>query len=211
MLPVQVAPGNNSGVGFNRISWPTRKAAMPQKVMNERLPAFVMTLRIIVGALVQGVLVFLAVAIYLRVTAEGVGFTTSLAPISIAAVVVSLAALFVHPFLARWIVTSARHKIAEGTWNPPGGQSPADSYVDTGDTGRLLAVYQVKTIVSCAMLEGAALFATIAVLMEGSLICLGIALALAISIAARFPFQQQVATWIEQQLRLIDDQRGFSR
>jgi len=184
---------------------------MPQKVMKERLPTFVMTLRIIVAALVQGVLVFLAVAVYLRVTAVAVGFTTSLGPLSLAAVVASMAALFVQPFLARWIVTTSRQKIAEGTWNPPGGQSPADSYIDTGDTGRLLSVYSMKTIVSCAILEGAAFFATTAVLMEGTLICLGIALALAISIASRFPFQKQVATWIEQQLRFIDDERGFSR
>ncbi|MBX3412055.1 MAG: hypothetical protein KF708_05000 [Pirellulales bacterium] len=184
---------------------------MPQKVMNERLPAFLMTQRIIVGALLQGTLVFLAVAIYLRVKEPEVDFTLGLSPISVAAVVVAILVVLAQPLVARWLVARSRQQIADGTWNPPGGHSPADSYIDTGDTGRLMAVYQTKTIVSCAMLEGAAFFATIAVLMEGAIICLVVAVALMVAIAARFPFERQVSEWIEQQHRLIDDARGFTR
>lgn len=184
---------------------------MPKQAMTERLPSFVLTLRIIVVSLVQGLLVFLAVAVFQRVRAPGVGFAVLFDPLTLAAIVAAIAAVAVQPLVAGLLVSRSRQKIAEGTWDPPGGHSAADSFIDAGDRGRLMVVYQVRTIISCAILEGAAFLAGIALLIEGSLIGLGIALVLAVLIALRFPFQQQVTAWIEAQLRLIDDERGFER
>jgi len=184
---------------------------MPKKVLNEHLSSFVLTLRIIVASLVQGLLVFLAVAVYQRLVAPEVGLAVVFDPLTIVSIVVAFAALIAQPLVAGLIVSRGRQRIADGTWKPPGGQTVADSYIDKGDTGRLMAVYQLRTIVSCAILEGAAFLAAVVVLLEGSLICLGIAVGLMISVACRFPFQNLVAAWIEEQLRLIDDERGFEQ
>ena len=78
-------------------------------------------------------------------------------------------------------------------------------------TGKLFGVYQTKTIIGAAMIEGAAFLNLVAYLLEGNPITLGLGLGLAVVIAALFPSPSRVANWIEQRLRLMDDNKMLAR
>jgi hypothetical protein len=65
----------------------------------------------------------------------------------------------------------------------------------------------VKTIFAAAVLEGAAILLLIAHLVEDSPLSLGVAIVLIVVLAAHFPTESRVDGWIEDQTRLLDEER----
>ena len=170
----------------------------------------VIAVQIIVGALLAGILFFLAIALVVRPP-------TKLLPLAHprrdnhdrhwpGRPVVDLCPLVLHILVAR-----ARRKILEGTfWTSgvrPCSIAGTNTDVPAGDAGSLMAIFQSKIIVAAGMLEGGAFFAAITYLVEGGPIGLALAVVLWLGIAAHFPTPSRVIGWIEQQLELLDRER----
>jgi len=162
--------------------------------------------QIIVGGLVAGPLVFLAIVVVL--VQQGFPAVAGIAPIltyvAVAHVVMAVLARVIVPNL---IVARARRRIIQGTF----AQLFARLFEQTGDAGRLFFVFCVRTIVGAAILESAAFMALITYLIEGAPVALILAVAMIIAVAAHFPTRAGVLHWIEDQLRLIEQEQQFGR
>ncbi len=168
------------------------------------------TLQIVTGALLVGSLGFLGVAAVL-VHLEMVEPQHDLAGVMNLVLLVFLAAEIVARLVVPgMIVAQARSKIAAGTWTLPeaGRSTETASLIErTGDAGRLLVVYQTRTIVAAALLEGVALFAIIVYMLTHSLVGLAIAILLILGLVFHIPSRSGVVHWVENQLQLVDQQR----
>src|SRR5262245_52334388 len=171
------------------------------------LGPFVRSLQIVVAALLMGVVMFTGVAVFIQLPNQrnaqqpGLGLLTMVA-IGFAAM--ATAAGMVVPAA---IVKNSRRRIKKGDWTPPQGAAGSQQLnrllSEHREAGKLAMVYQTKTIVAAALPEGAAFFANIAYLLEGSFISLGLVAALLLVIVGQFPTVPRVSGWIEEQLRLI--------
>lgn len=109
--------------------------------------------------------------------------------------------------VAAWIVpgaimAGARRRVAAGEDPMPLQGTPI-----TTMAGKLAAAGVARTLVGCAMLEGAALFNGIVHMIHGTtanLIAMGV---LFLLLLTWFPTRHGVETWVTQQQRLIRDER----
>jgi len=192
---------------------------MLEPACREAIGRRVLTLQIVVGALVAGLLVFLVVV--LVVIQEGMPGAPEVASIlTYVAVGLALTAVLVRLFVPDMIVARGRRQIGEGAWQMPrsapahgatGQQHSAQFVEQTGDAGRLFLVFQTRTIVAAALLEGPAFFALIAYMLGRSPLAMIVALLLILGVALHFPTQSGVLHWIEEQLRRVDEERQFGR
>lgn len=185
--------------------------------LTERLKPAIMTLRIIVMALTTGVVAFAITAIVIRrqqAAAPANDADGLLTTLGIAAVPV---AFLLSRFLPGIFVAKARGQIASGQFGFPSESNlaqtggPQSSLVQLGDDGKLFTVYQTNTIISAALLDGAAFLNIVAFLLGGSLIALGLGLLLALAIVAMFPRVSRVVEWIEAQRRLMAEEKLLAR
>ncbi len=161
------------------------------------LEAFVRTMQIIIGALCAGIVLFLAMVFALAGDEPAQGGMLSMVGVGIA--VAATASAFVLPGT---IVAQHRRQIAQV------------EQADNGDRSlerRLLGAYQVKLIMSGALLEGAALLNVVVFFLEGQFYNAAIGLLLAAGIALLFPTRSRLDRWIEEQKRLIDNERAMHR
>jgi hypothetical protein len=176
----------------------------------------VFVLQIIVAALVAGCTFFLVIALLVPGPgAQGAGGERPLQFTWIAAAFMAavIAARLVVPTI---VVRNGRSSIARGTFSFPwdrdtGSQAEGEELKQMGDAGPLFMLYQTKTIIGAALLEGVTFFMTIAYLIERSPIALGLAVALILAVAAHMPTRTGVVHWIEDQLRFVDDERSLGR
>ena len=99
--------------------------------------------------------------------------------------------------------------IARGQWTPPTQAFPAA--VPPDDAGKLLFVFQSKLLIGAALLESAAFFAGIAYMLEGTTLALLLAILFALLVALQFPTRFSVEQWLDQQLRLLEEERQASK
>ena len=118
---------------------------------------------------------------------------------SLAALVTAMA-IVVRLFLFRRMVQAGRRRIARGQW-PAAARRYSDSKLDPelADSVKLFSVYSSSTIVSCALLEGAAFLASTAYLIERDPLSLLLAVTLSLGVALHFPTRNRVDQWIEAQ------------
>ena len=112
------------------------------------------------------------------------------------------------------LVAQGRRRIATGQWSLPEGAGDGDDAAfieETGDAGRLLGLYQTRTIIASALLEGVAFFAIIVYLITQSMVGLAVAVAMILGLAFHVPTRSGVVHWIEDQLQLIRQERQFGR
>jgi hypothetical protein len=126
-------------------------------------------------------------------------------------IVAALVAGCVFPTI---VVRKGRRQIARGTFSLPQNrdaplQGPREELDQMGDAGRLFLLYQTKTIIGAAMIEGITFFMLIAYLAERQAVALGIAVALILAVAAHMPTRTGVIHWIEDQLRFVEEERAF--
>jgi hypothetical protein len=78
------------------------------------------------------------------------------------------------------------------------------------DARQLALLFQTKTLVGCALFEGAAFFALVACLLEHHIASLIVATVLLVGILSQFPTLGGTSDWIKQRLRQIDELRSLS-
>jgi hypothetical protein len=71
----------------------------------------------------------------------------------------------------------------------------------------LAVIYQTRTIIAAALLEGAAFFATVAYLIEHKPITLYVAIALAFLILAHIPTLSRFESWLDSESTSIEQMR----
>ena len=81
----------------------------------------------------------------------------------------------------------------------------------TGDAGRLFCVFQTRTIVATALLEGTAFFALISYMIGRSPVALALAIVMMVAVAGHFPTRAGVIGWIEDQLHRLERERQYGR
>ncbi len=171
------------------------------------------TLRIIILAMVMGVFMFGAVAVFVRVGAsndasvagDGIPILTYIA---LAFGAMSVLMRLVVPGV---IVSASRRKIAGGDFDRSGtcgGVASSRPAADTADAGKLMTVYVLRTIIAGAILEGACLLAIVAHFVDGSIATIVVAGVLAVGILALLPTWTAVEQWLDDQMRLLREERG---
>lgn len=183
----------------------------------ERLKLAIMTLRIIVLALATGVVAFAIAAIVIRMQQAAAPANDADGLLTILGIAAAPVAFLLSRFLPILIVAKARGQIASGQYGVPAEPSsrettgPQSSLVQLGDDGKLFTVYQTKTIIAAALLDGAAFLNIVAFLLGGSPIALGLGLLLALAIASLFPRVSRVVEWIEGERRLMAEEKLLAR
>jgi len=160
-------------------------------------PHRVRTMQIIAGAMIAGVVTFLAVVLFL-VLSQGQppapGQTPTLSLLAVGLM------LFLGPGSALFPIVveqQATRQIASGSYR---GAEPGASTV-----GQLLALKQKSLILGLALLEATAFTSLIAFLLERKGFVLGVtALALAL-MAVKFPTHLGVTRWVEGQVDRIEE------
>jgi hypothetical protein len=72
-------------------------------------------------------------------------------------------------------------------------------------------VYQTQAIIAAAALEAVAFVSVTAFLLDGSQVALALGLLLAAAIVAMVPRLPRVVQWIDEQRRLMDDEKLLAR
>jgi hypothetical protein len=106
------------------------------------------------------------------------------------------------PVVMYTISSKAQRAIIDKSGMPSAARKSEDT--ESRDALSLLQVYQTRTIVSAAMFEGLAFFATIAYLVEGNPISLGVAVAMILGVAAHFPTPGRIIGWVDRQLEAVE-------
>jgi len=184
---------------------------MSDNSWQEQAATTVRILQIIVGAMATGAFIFLLVALTIGQQFKPPRPILLVPLIWIVAVVVGVE-LIARTVVLGNIVRKARRELINGTYPPVDPRqrigSLASDVADKPpdpcrDATSLLSVFQQKTIVSAAMFEGCACFAMIAYLVEGNPLSLGLALLLAVAVAAHLPSQSRAIAWVERQMETL--------
>ena len=173
----------------------------------------VRTLRIIVPSMAGGVLIFLALVVFVfnpganraaEGGAEAGGAAENALPILTYLAVAGLVGAVVARFVVVPVIVNAnRQQLA---------QDVDKQKKDPGGVERTLAgTFQTVTIIGVALLEGAAFLAVIAYMIERSPIALGVALVLAAGILAHIPSVGRARSWVDQQTRRLEEERALGR
>lgn len=171
------------------------------------------TSQIIVGALIQGVVLFMAIVLLLldqpsRPPGEG---RAAAAPVITYLAVALGASLLVASFVVPKLVVDSGLRGFVKT-----GASAANI---TGDDGskqvkpavaaqELLPLFQTQLIIAAALAEGGAFFATIAYMLEHHYLALAVAGALLAALVSRFPTVDRVNVWLEENLSRLNEMRN---
>ncbi|MGW8257562.1 MAG: hypothetical protein ACWGMZ_08765 [Thermoguttaceae bacterium] len=172
----------------------------------DELPGRVRVMQIIIGAMFFGCLTFLIIAAFLAA-----GQHRAVEQPMVTYIALAMAVMIIVPFIVvpRIIVAQGRKKMLRET--SPGANKSAEQRkeLEARRAGALVELYQTKTIVSGALLEGTIFFLTIAYMIEGSPLSVVPAIVLMLVLIAQMPTTGRVANWIQRQLRLIDEERSF--
>jgi hypothetical protein len=166
-------------------------------------PRRVLTMQIIVGALMTGVLAFLVIVLGMTLGQE-LPARGSLPVVSL----VSVAMLAVNALLS-WVLPDvmtnrAVRQIAAGTWAPPPNLAPS---LYATDAAKLLVVRQTTLLIAAALLESVGFLGCIAYLLEQQPFALAVVAASLVAPAALFPTVGRVRAWVERRLDQIAELR----
>jgi hypothetical protein len=171
--------------------------------------------QVIVGAMVIATLALLAVVAVVGPGDEQPGADDEVSVLTYVAAVVAVASIVVRLVVPAAIMTRGRENIVQGNWSLSQEQrAPASllSFLEnTGDAGKLWLLFLTRTIVSAAVLEGGTFVCLLAYFIDRSVLALAMSVALLLGLALHFPTRGSVIHWIEDQLRIVDHQRGLSR
>jgi hypothetical protein len=172
----------------------------------EELPAKVRVLQIIIVALFFGCCSFLIISII-----AGNNNNAIAQPM-----LIYIALAFIATMVVPWIVlpgiivAQGRKKIRSEGW-AAGPSAAADvGEIQNRKAGALFMLYQTKTIIRGAMLEGPAMFLIVINIIQRSPIALIIAGLLMVLLLGLMPTAGRVTIWIEDQLKLLDEERRIN-
>jgi hypothetical protein len=183
---------------------------MPDESWPEEVGRRVVTGQIIVGALLAasiGFLAVVAVLVHLDVVEPD---REMFWPLNFVLILFLIGDMIARVIVPRVLVAQGRRRIAAGQWPLPQGpgQEAGAAFIErTGDAGRLLCVYQSKTILASALLEGVAFFGIIVYLLTRSMVGPAVAIAMILGLVFHIPTRSRVVHWIEDQLQLVEQER----
>lgn len=178
---------------------------MNQQLARKIHPA-VLQMQIILFGLMSGVLALAGVAVVIaKNNAAGGGAAPATELLGPIALVVGAVSLVAAPFLFSYLVARGERQIA--AQGEPGPALLGESLSDRA--AALLGTYQTAFIVSCALLEGAAMFNLLAYLQEAERLCLLAAAVFWVALAIRLPTPGRVADWIEGALKRIEEEHAL--
>lgn len=166
--------------------------------ISDQLAGQVRTCQIVVAAMVAGCLFFLGIAgwkyMQQQAAAEPVLDNNSL--ILVACAIPLIIARFVVPNI---MTNAARRRLS-------------DNHNLTRDelAVGLINVFHIRTVVAAALLEGAAFIAITVFLLFGSMIGVIAAAAIVFALSAVAPTYDRAETWLEEQVRMAEEERGSS-
>ncbi len=171
----------------------------------------VRVLRIILSALILGIVIFAAVSHFV-VPAGGADADEDKMPIlTYVGLAFGMSTFVAGHMLNIVITTSGRRAIARSrphqSRSAPAEAVSTDGLPSGDDAANLFRVYFVKTLISAAIFEGAALFLVVAYMLERHMLSLGFAALATIAIAVLLPTQDRVSQWIVEQQRLMENER----
>jgi hypothetical protein len=166
-------------------------------------------MRIILLALVLGCVMFLIIAVAIRLSENVQNDTAPL--LTYMGVGFGLVAFALHLIIPRATVATARKQIAGGTWPSDAAAArypgAAEKLSGMSDVGKLCSLYQSQLIIGAALLEGATFFNLVAYLQEGDPTSL-VASALLLGAMLRlFPTRGGVENFLVEQGELLRQER----
>ncbi len=165
-----------------------------------------LTLQIIVGALAGGVLMFLVIVIFLVSQNPPVANPTT-PIITYSAYGMAFASIIASLVVPGLVSGRARQSLVDGDVSQWGLVKNLPNAAELGDVAPLAAIYQTRTIIGAALLEGAAFFACVAYLLEHQQLVLVVAGALLLMIARHFTTASGLESWIDNELATIQQMR----
>ena len=160
----------------------------------KRIGELVLPTQMIAAGLISGLLVFGVVAVSLRGGAL-LAAPSLMAKVAAAYAILSVGiSMVIAPILER----AARKKI------PIADESTAEEWMAA--TTELAQAFQVETIVTYAIYEGAGFFNLVIVMVEGGLLPLLIAAIVLLLMAARFPTRLRFVSWLQRQVRTAKEE-----
>lgn len=166
----------------------------------------VRTLQIIVGALAAGVLMFLAVVLFL-VSKNAQPARATLPTLTYTSVGMSAIIGIAWLVVPGIIVGRMRQSLINGNSSDWGLVKNMPNATELGDVVPLAAIYQTRTIVRAALLEGTAFLACIAYMLEHQAIALALAGLLLLMILSQIPTVSSLESWLEDQLMTVQQMR----
>jgi hypothetical protein len=163
--------------------------------------------QIIVAAMVAGVIMFLGVVLFGLVKRQPEG-PIQASSISYLAVAIFAGGVLLSLIVPKQMVNAQVTKLAADGLQYQSGPTKAHSAVDQ-DLVKLMPLFQSKTIVANAVLEGPAFFATYAYMFERQPFALAIVVAAVALMLMTFPTRSKVRDWLESQQDRIDGIRQF--
>jgi hypothetical protein len=160
----------------------------------------VRNVQIIVFALAAGPIVFAGIALFQRMN-QPPQQDHLLAYLAAGFAVTALASRI---FIGKATVANQRERIAAGSWSIGTNASPAGLPVKITDGDRLLFVFQQKTIIESAIVEGAAFFVIVSFLIAGQGWSLAVAGVLVLVNLFPFPTHDRVENWVRYQLEFME-------
>jgi hypothetical protein len=167
----------------------------------DAFPKATRTAQIIVGALIQGVILFLAIALFLSEAPKQQASPTilGLPLLTLVATVFGAVALAASFLVPRMVADSSLRGLAKsgasGAAKPDG--SGAKQVYPAAEAVRHLPLFTTQLVIGAALAEGAAFFAGLAFMIEHHYLALGVAgVALAVLIS-RFPTADGVRAWLD--------------
>ena len=190
---------------------------MDDSTWREELTPILRPGQIVTGLLVLGSLIFLVIAL---VISRGEAPAEQLM-MTYVAILFAVTAIMVRTIVLRAMTASVRRDILRGTWKPPSGRPPAgmgqsgppntSEFLErTGDAGKMAMAFTTRTIIAGALLEGPTFFLLIAYFVEHSPLSLLGAALLILGLLLSFPTHSRMVAWIENQLRLLEQERHLA-
>lgn len=179
---------------------------MLSDTQSEYIGKVCLTLQIIVGALAAGVLMFLAIVMYLssQKRAAAAPETPIITYAAYGMAAVCGIASFIVPNL---VVTGARKSLIAGDVSQWGLVKNLPNVDQLGEVAPLAAIYQTRAIIGAALCEGAAFFACVAYLIEHQRSMLIVAGVLLVLILRYVPTPSRLESWIESEMTTIQQMR----
>ena len=170
-------------------------------------------LQIIVVAMMLGVTILLIVAAAMGPTLRPLPEPDEAGPvITYVAIAFAISALFARAVVPNLVVTAGRRKIAQRLAQADGGDGSeratgAEVSQDASVVEELARLFYTKTVIRCAILEGAGMFLGVAYLLEGNRLALGVAILIVLFLALHFPTRSGAAGWTDDQRRRLEQDR----
>lgn len=167
----------------------SEQPAFDNGLQGPEFEAAIRAMKIIAGALIMGVLVFLGIV--LVITKGEIGGMENADILTIIAAGFGFLMIVNHLVIPR-VISGAQLKLAAEK-----GLADQD---EVAKAKQVCGVYQAQMIVGFALLEGAAFFNLIVLMLEKSVASLGVVILLLSLMAIRFPTRDKVSFWVQNKL-----------